>query len=367
MNILSFIEINVEQFEKNISIIRNNINGALLCLAVKANAYGHGIIEISKTAQDLGVDYLCCANLQEGIKLRDANIKLPILVLGPYLEDQIKDLIDYDLDINISSFLKARLVEKVCEKYKIKARVHLKVDTGLRRIGVRVDTANDLYKHLIANDSFNLVGIYSHLACADDKDNPFNHEQINIFTDFIKKIKPDKKIICHLANSGGVSYFENSYFDMVRVGALAYGCFLGKKTERFSKIDSIFSVKSKVSYFKVVEKNQGISYGHTYVTKNATRIVTIPIGYGDGYLRGLSNKGNVLINGKKYRIVGNICMDSFMVDALNDNVFVGDEVVLIGEQGREKIIVQEIADFCNTISYEILCSFNERLPRIYKK
>ena len=365
MNYSSWIEIDLKQFKKNLNIIRSNINNKLFCLPVKANAYGHGLVEISKTAESEGVDYLAVANLLEGIKLRKANIKLPIIVMGPFHEDQIQDLLDHDLEITISSFFKAKLVRDYCIKHNKRCKIHLKVDTGMNRIGVKPKTAVDLYKYLKDEKCFDLVGIFSHFANATDKNHLFNQVQINRFNNFIKKIKLSSNIICHLANSAAISFLPNSINDMVRVAALSFGCFEGELVEKFKDIKSIFAMKSKVSFFKIVEKNSGISYGHSYITKNKTRIVTIPIGYGDGYSRALSNKGSVLIREKKYPIVGSICMDQLMVDVFDDDIFVGDEVVLIGEQNNKKISLHEIAGLLNTITYEILCSCNERLPRVY--
>lgn len=365
LNYSSWIEIDLKQFKKNIEIIRSNIKKACFCLCVKANAYGHGIIEIAKIAENEGVDYLAVANLLEGIKLREAKIKIPILVLGTFHEDQIKDLIDNDLEITISSFFKARLLNEYCSKTNKKCKVHLKVDTGMKRIGVKPETALLLYKYLKEDKNFSLKGIFSHFACADIKDHPMNAIQIKIFEKFLKKIQPDKSIICHMTNTAALCNFEHNFYDMVRLGALPFGCSSQNLPDSFSEIKSIFSVKSKVSYFKVVEKDQGISYGHSFITKKPIRIVTIPIGYGDGYSRALSNIGKVLIRGQRFPIIGTICMDQFMVNIDKAQAFIGDEVVLIGRQQNQEISIKEIAVLCKTISYEILCSFNERLPRVY--
>ncbi|MFA6501613.1 MAG: alanine racemase, partial [Parachlamydiales bacterium] len=212
---------------------------------------------------------------------------------------------------------------------------------------------------------FILRGIFSHFACAETPNHPMNSMQYSDFDNFIKKVKPDKKVICHIANSGALCNMDNPLKDMVRLGALPFGCYSKTLPDKFSDIKPIFSVKSKVSFFKVVQKDEGVSYSHTYITKDTTRILTIPIGYGDGYPRALSNKGSVLIRGKRHPIVGTICMDQLMVDIGNDSAYIGDEVVLVGNQINEKIDIKEVASLCNTISYDILCSFNERLPRVY--
>lgn len=365
-NYSSWIEIDSKQFKKNLSIIKNYIGDTLLCLAVKANAYGHGILEMSKIAQDQGVDYLAVATLLEGIKLRKENIKVPIIVLGTFHDDQIADFLENDLEITISSFFKANILKEYCAKHNKKCKVHIKIDTGMRRIGVKPDTGIGLYKFLKNENCFILKGVFSHFACSEEKDHPMNQVQLSAFDYLIDKIKPDSSVICHIANSGALCNIENSFKDMVRLGTLPFGCYSKKMPDQLKDIKPIFSVKSKVSFFKVVEKDEGISYGHTFITKNQTRIVTIPIGYGDGFPRFLSNKGQVLIRGKRYPIVGTICMDQFMVDIGDDEAFIGDEVVLIGNQQNEKIEILEIANLCETITLDILCSFNERLPRVYK-
>ena len=347
----SWIEVDLGQFRKNIEVVRRYIGKALYCLPVKANAYGHGLTEIGRAAEAAGVDYLGVAHLQEGIELRDAGVKIPILVFGAIHEDQIDDLIEHELEFSISSKLKADFVAKRCDG---KCRVHLEVDTGMHRTGVRSSTAIELMRHLRDLKVFDVVGIYSHFATTGDA---FAEKQMERFQALLKEpIFQEQKLIRHIANSSGIMHFP--VLDMVRPSLITFG--YGELG-----VSPCFALKSKVSYFKVVEKGEGISYGHTYVTKKKTRVVTVPIGYGDGYRRALSNRGHVLIRGKRYPIAGTICMDQFMVDVGDDDIFVGDEVVLIGKQGSEEILLTEIAELCDTIPYEILCQFNNRLPRVY--
>lgn len=349
----AWIEIDLVQFKKNIAIVRQQIGSKLFCLPVKANAYGHGICQISKAAVEAGVDYLGVSCLAEGIQLRRAGIGIPILVLGAIHEDQIDDFSRYNLEFTISSRFKADLVAKAAQK---KCRIHLEVDTGMQRTGVRCSTALQLIQYLREQPCFEVVGVYSHLASADHPDDPIAKKQLASFFELVQHPHFDG-LICHIANSGGVLHFPTSHQMMVRPGLISFG--YGALTS------PCFSLKAKVSYFKVVEKGEGISYGHTYVTQKRTRIVTIPIGYGDGYRRALSNKGSVLIRGKKYPVVGAVCMDQFMVDVGDQEVYVGDEVVLIGKQGREEIALEEMANLCDTIPYEILCAWNDRIPRYY--
>lgn len=367
MNHPSWIEIDLSQLRKNISTIRSYIGSSLFCLVVKANAYGHGLCAIGKAAQEAGVDYLGVAHLQEGIQLRKANVSLPILVLGAIHEDQIYDLIDYNLEFTISSKFKAELVAEKCKEMRRKCRVHLEVDTGMQRTGVRVSTARELFPYLKTLENLEVVGIYSHLATASGPQDPLAVKQIDAFRALIEDpILKNMPLIRHLANSGGTAFFPESHLDMVRPSLITFGYPPENCPELLRAIAPCFSLKAKVSYFKVVQPGEGVSYGHSFVTDKQTRIVTIPVGYGDGYRRSLSNRGSVLIRGKRFPIRGTICMDQFMVDVGDQEVYVGDEVVLIGKQGNEEISLKEIAHLCDTIPYEILCLLNDRIPRIYR-
>jgi alanine racemase len=279
----------------------------------------------------------------------------------------VEDLIHFGLEFSISSKYKAEIVAKNCEPAKKKCRVHIEVDTGMQRTGVRCATALDLFQYLKSKECFEVVGIYSHLATADQPSDPVAERQINQFHELLgHPLLGEHRWIVHMANSNGVIHFPQAHLGMVRPGILAFGYVPPNADERWRGIAPCFSLKSKVSYFKVVEKGEGISYGHTYRTAEKTRVVTVPIGYGDGYRRGLSNKGSVLIRGKKFLISGAICMDQFMVDVGSEEVYVGDEVVLIGRQGDAEISLLEISQLCETVPHEVLCLLNDRIPRFYK-
>lgn len=362
----AWIEIDLKRFASNIAIVKKAIGDARLCLPIKANAYGHGLVAIAKAAVAAQVDYLGVAHLQEGIQLRDAGIVTPILVLGAIHEDQIADLLRYDLEFSLSSPYKARLVADRCEQHEQIARVHIEVDTGMRRTGMRAATAMQLYDELKQKPWFKIIGVYSHLATGNSATDAVALQQIDEFNSLLSNPPfADENIIRHLANSSATQYLPASYLDMVRPALLCFGYKAENAPEIFSAIAPCFSLKARVAYFKIVEAGEGISYGHTHVARTRTRVVTIPVGYGDGYKRALSNRGEVLINGKRYPIVGTVCMDQFMVDVGDDSVFVGDEVVLIGRQGEEEITVGDLAKLCDTIPYEILCMFNDRIPRNY--
>lgn len=362
----SWIEVDINQFRKNISLIRKHIGSTLFCLPVKANAYGHGLCAMGKVAEEAGVDYLGVAHLQEGVALREAGVRIPILVLGAIHEDQILDLLHFDLEFTISSKFKADLVAERCKKGGKRCRIHIEVDTGMQRTGVRCSTALALFQHLKELNCFDIVGIYSHFALADHPDEPFALKQLTSFHSLISNpLLQDTPLIHHIANSNGTIFFPQAHLDMVRPSLLAFGYFSKELPANLQGIAPCFSLKAKVSYFKVVGKGEGISYGHSYITPKQTRIVTVPLGYGDGFRRSLSNQGSVLIRNRRLPIVGTICMDQFMVDVGDEEVYVGDEVVLIGKQGDQEISLNEVARLCGTIPYEVLCFFNERIPRIH--
>ncbi|HXW60430.1 MAG TPA: alanine racemase [Myxococcota bacterium] len=362
----AWIEIDLKQFKSNLLLLKKALPYVRICLPVKANAYGHGLCAMAKAATEVGVEYLAVAHLSEAIKLRQASINTPILVLGAIHEEQIADLLSYELEFSISSSFKAMMVAKKCQLLKKRCRVHLEVDTGMRRTGMRPETAAKLFSTLKNDPYFDVVGIYSHLASGAHANDPIACSQIKAFKTLVSSPPfSELSLLCHLANSSGTLNFPEAYFDMVRPALIAFGYVPEEVPQQFRALSPCFSLKARVSYFKVVEKGEGVSYGHSYIAPKRSRIVTIPVGYGDGFRRELSNRGFVLMRGQRFPIVGAICMDQFMVDVGEHSVYVGDEVVLIGRQGDQEITVKEIASLCNTIPYEILCLFNERIPRIY--
>lgn len=360
----SFIELDSLQLIKNIEIIKNIIFPTKFCFPVKANGYGHGLFEMAKIATEAKVDYLAVAHAKEALFLREKGIKGDILVLGAVLEEQILPLIEEGCEFSVSSPYKAQLIKKQLENSSLKAVVHLEVDTGMQRTGMRPETALSLFNELLDNDSIEVKGIYSHLAMAQQPEDPFTKRQIEAFTllaDHLKSLSPS--ILCHLANSAGLLYFSKSHFSMVRAGFLTLGYFPSHQPEKFLEIKPCFSLKSKISFLKWVEEGKGISYGHAYITNKKTKIATVPVGYGDGYRTEYGKRGEVLIKGKKVPIVGVICMDQLMCDVTDLDVEIGDEAVLIGKQGDQEILINEMAKRADISPYEVLASFTQRLER----
>jgi alanine racemase len=287
-----------------------------------------------------------------------------VLILGAIHEEQIEKCLDFDLEFSVSSRLRATQVAAICAQKNKVAYVHLEVDTGMRRTGMRPETALALFQEIKSQECFNIRGIYSHFATADGPNDPFALQQMAAFNALRHQVGLDgKNLIWHLANSGGVSYYPDSHFDMVRPGLLCYGMTSDGRDD--PTLQPLFSLRAKVSYFKVVQPKLGISYGHTYSTQEQTRVITIPVGYGDGYVRQLSNKAPILLRGKRHIVSGNICMDQFMVDIGQAESYVGDIATLVGEQEGKAITLWDLARLLNTDPREVLCLFNDRLPRRY--
>lgn len=333
---------------------------------VKANAYGHGLVRVGLHLQAQGVEHLGVAFLEEGIALREAGVRVPILVMGGIFGPQAAQLIAHDLEITVSSLAKLRQVEAAAEALGRPATIHLKIDTGMERIGVHSYHAGPFIEAAVASRWCRVKGVYSHLACADDPGSAMTARQLERFLEacaHFERIGAPMPIR-HLANSGGVLHFPRTHLDMVRPGIALYGVLPDPASRATVDLRPVMSLVSQVVYFKVVPAGQPVSYGATWAPGADTRIVTIPIGYGDGFPRSLSSRGDVLIRGRRHPIVGRICMDQFMVDiGPQGTAYNEDEVVLIGRQDGESISCESIAANAGTIPYEILVGLNGRIPR----
>lgn len=342
--------------------------GVPVMAIVKANAYGHGLVPVARHLQAIGAQRLGVAFLEEGIALRRAGITLPVLVMGGIFGPQAGQFIEHDLEITVSSIDKLRQVEAAAEALGRRAAIHLKVDTGMERIGVHSYRAGPFIEAALASRCCDIRGIYSHLACSDEPDSPATARQLERFLEacahFDRLGAPMP--LRHLANSGGVLHFPATHLDMVRPGISLYGVLPDASARPPVALRPALSLVSQVVYFKVVPAGEPVSYGGTWAPARDTRVVTVPIGYGDGFPRALSSRGEVLVRGQRKPIVGRICMDQFMVDLGPDGTaYNEDEVVLIGEQGGQRIRCEDVATAAGTIPYEILVGLNGRIPREY--
>jgi alanine racemase len=334
---------------------------------LKANAYGHGMVEVARHVVAWGADYLGVAVLEEGILLREMGIQTPILVLGGILGDQTPLFLQYNLALTASSVEKLEQIDQTAEAMGVRAHVHLKIDTGMERIGVHYYNADSLLEASLNCQHIEIEGIYSHFANADAADLQSARLQLERFQEvlqfYVRRSLPMP--MRHMANSGAVLQLPESYFDLVRPGILFYGVYPSPEVQRTIQVYPALNWKSRVVYFKVVPPNTPVSYGWTWQTDHQIRVLTVPVGYGDGYFRSMSNKAQVLLNGNKYPQIGLICMDQIMVNIEWDSAYNGDEVTLIGEMGDKTITVEDLAEWAGTIPYEILTNINTRVPRIY--
>jgi len=361
----TWAEINLNNLSHNFHQIKKLISPQTkIMVTVKADAYGHGLIPVSRKLVSEGVDFLGVASIDEGIKLRQAGINAPILIMGMILKKDIEPLFKYSLTTTISDELLPEALNKQAKIFRKPINVHIKVDTGMGRIGILHSDAEKIIKKIHKMKFINIEGLFTHFPFADtNKD--FTLHQINLFENLIRRLKKDGINIplVHAANSIGLINYKRSHFNMVRPGLVIYG--LHPTDNLKLNLKPVLSLKTKVVFMKKLPSGYGVSYGHEYITKKNTKIVTLPIGYGDGYPRNLSNLAPVLIRGKRFKISGRICMDQIIVDVGGLNVKIGDEVVLIGSQGRRKITAEELSNLCGTIPYEIVCGLGSRIPRIY--
>ena len=362
------VVVDLDALQANLAALRQHLGPQKKILAVlKANAYGHGLVPVAKLYQALGVHMLGVAYLEEGIRLRKQGITTPILVLGGIVGEQIPLFLRHDLTLTASSVDKLRAIDRAAEATGIRAKVHLKIDTGMERIGVHWFNAEGLVQASLKCQHVDVNGIYSHLANADEQDLSRARTQISRFESVIDiyrqaGVAPPLR---HLGNSGAVLQLPDAHFDMVRPGLLLYGIAPSEHLQHIIPVRQALRWVSRVVYFKVVQAGEAVSYGSTWAPDTMTRIVTIPVGYGDGYMRAMTGSAEVLIAGKRYPVVGRICMDQVMVDIGWDSAYNGDEVVLLGAQGSEAIRAEELATWAQTIPYEVLTAINTRVPRTY--
>ena len=363
----TFIDIELSAISHNFSEVKRFVGSSRIMAVVKANAYGHGLIECSRHFEKLGADYLGVALVEEGIELRREGIKSPILVFGGIVGGQIDQYLKHDLDLTASSIDKLNAIDAIAAKLGKKARIHIKIDTGMRRIGVRPESAKALIEAALRAQHCSLVGVFTHYANADVADVALTQEQLTVFKSCVQDLKrAHPEVMLHTANSAGMLLGSENHLDMVRPGLALYGITPAPHLAGRLNLKPALSLHSQLVFFKVVKSGQGVSYGHTWHAAQDTRVVTVPIGYGDGYQRALSNKTHVLIRGKRYPNVGTICMDQMMVDVGQDSAYNGDIVTVIGREGVEEITVNELAEKAGTIPYEIFTGLNLRLPRRYK-
>jgi len=369
----TWAEINLGYLRQNVREVRKRVGADVKVLVtVKADAYGHGYDRISRTLVEEGVDYLGVANVVEAIQVRESldngGRAIPIMILGPNLPDEMDVIIDNGFIPIICSEHEAELYNSKAASAGKRIPVHIKIDTGMGRIGIWKEGCVEIIQRICTLSNLIIEGIATHFPSADEEDLTFSERQIEEFNSIISELESHGISIPtrHTANSGALLNLDRSYLNMVRPGLVIYGEFPSSHVREALPVKPILSWKTRVVFLKDVQPGRTISYGRTFTVEKPMRIATLSIGYGDGFNRGLSNIGNVLIRGKLSPIIGNITMDQTMIDVTHiPDVQLGDEVVLIGTQGDRSITASQIASTLNTIPYVILCGISKRVIRKY--
>lgn len=364
------VEVNLSRLRQNFYKIRDAVAPAKMMPILKANAYGHGLVRIAGLMQELKADYIGVAVLEEGLLLRESGITMPILILGGVFGNQIPYFIQNDLTITASSIAKLKNIDEAARDMRKKAKVHLKIDTGMERIGVHYYNAEEFIRCSLECSHVEVEGIYTHFANADAADLAYTILQVERFKQVLshyEHLRSDRPPLIHAANSGAILQAPDSFFTMVRPGILLYGVYPSADALRTIDVKPALAWKSRVVYFKVILPDHPVGYGSTWRSDAPVRAVTVPVGYGDGYLRSMSHRAQVIIRGKRYPVIGAISMDQIVVNINNDSAFNNDEVILVGESGATMITSEDLAEWAQTIPYEILTNINTRVPRTYSE
>ncbi len=362
----TWAEIDLAAIRHNIELIKNLTESKIMAV-IKANAYGHGVEKVSQLCMEMGVTYLGVATLDEALHLRKQGITLPILIFGYVAEEYFKEVIENNISVTVYNSNYAENFSVSAQKLGKKAIVHIKIDTGMGRLGFNSGLkAVEQIKEIAKLPHIECEGIYTHFATADQLDKGFVLQQLADFNQIVAELKlegVDFKLK-HAANSAAILDFAPSHLDMVRAGIMLYGLHPSKEVFNHNLIPAL-RLKSKITLVKEVAAGTTISYGRTYACNKTTKIATVPIGYADGYSRILSNKAWGLVRGQKVPLVGNVCMDQAMFDVSKvKEVREGDEITLLGRQ-EDGITADDLADIMGTINYEVVCSISARVPRIY--
>jgi alanine racemase len=359
----TYLEVNLSQLKKNLEAIRAHVDPAKVMPMVKANAYGHGMDGVALFIEPY-VEYIGVALVEEGIHLRELGLRKPVLVAGATLPEQIPLFAEYDLTLTGSSSDLLDIAEDVSRSTGTRIKTHLKIDTGMERVGVREYEAEPFILKSSAYRHLDIEGIYTHLANSELADRTYSLMQLERFQqvlDLYDRHSLPVPSLRHVCNSGGILNLPEAQFDMVRPGVLFYGVYPGDEVDRVIDAKPALTWRSRVSYSKRTRPGRPISYGSLWQAEAEGGIVTIPCGYADGYFRRMTNRAQVIIHQKKYPQVGRICMDQFMVNVGDDDIKVGDEVILLGGG----IVAEDLAQWTGTNEYEVMTNISARVPRVY--
>lgn len=358
--------IDLNAIGSNVAAVRKLIGPRRDLMAViKADAYGHGASEVGGTALESGATCLGVALPEEGEELRSHGINAPVLVLGMIHPGEVFKVVQARLEQTLCTLETAEALDQAARASSMKINVHVKVDTGMGRIGVNPHEAVEFVHRISRFKNLHLKGVFSHLPCADEPDKTFTRSQIQLFRNLLREIEASgiQIPLKHLANSAGIMNFPESHLDLARPGIMLYGLSPSARMDHSVTLKPAMTLKTRIAYVKQVPLGTPISYGHTFSCHRPMRVATLPVGYGDGYSRGLSNRGYAMIRNTRAPLIGRVCMDMCMFDVTDmEDVQPGDEAVLFGN----KPTVDELARLLDTINYELVCAVGKRVPRIYK-
>lgn len=363
-------EIDLDAIKYNIDSIKRRVDTKELIAVVKADAYGHGALDVSKTLVENGATKLAVAVITEAMELRHGNINTPIMILGYTPLEFAADLINYDIEQTIFDLEYAKKLSEIALNLGKKAKIHVALDTGMGRIGFLINdnSLNEILK-ISSLKGLEVVGIFTHFATSDESDKNYSNKQYKKFTDFNEKLisKGVNIPLKHVSNSGAIIDMPNTYLDGVRAGIVLYGYYPSEDVLKQNlDLKKAITIKTQVAHVKILDKNEYVSYGRKFKTERKSIIATLPIGYADGYSRALTGKAKVIINGKFAPVVGTICMDQCMIDVTDiGDVHVGDEVIVLGKDKDLKFDADDMAKAMGTINYEVLCMIKQRIPRVY--
>jgi alanine racemase len=364
------LEVDLDVLAANYRAIAAHVAPARVMPILKANAYGHGLVEVARLLEEVGAPSVGVAYLEEGVRLRQHGVRLPVLVLGGIIGSQIPRFLEHDLTLTASSVDKLRAIDQQAAALGRTAAVHLKIDTGMERIGVHWYSAGSLLEESLRCRHLRVEGVFTHLANADGPDLGHARLQLERFAEVLsfyerRGLPPPLR---HAANSGAILQLRESHLDLVRPGILFYGARPSPEVPNPVPVAQALRWLTRVVFFKVVQGGNPVSYGSLWSAPALTRVITLPVGYGDGYVRAMSGKAQVIVRGERYPVVGRICMDQVMVAIGADSAWNGDQVVLLGagdDGGAAPIGIEEMAAWAGTIPHEVLTSINTRVPRVY--
>ena len=363
----TYLEVDLARLRQNLENIRAHVRPAKVMAVVKANAYGHGVDEVAPYLAPYS-DYLGVAIVEEGIHLRDLGVQKPILVMGASLQEQVPLYAQHDLTLAVSSMELLEAADEAARTAQTRLKVHLKIDTGMERTGVHEYEARPFIEKALGSRHLEIEGIFSHFANAEAADLMHARLQLERFQEVLglfERLGAPLPALRHIANSGAILQLPESHLDMVRPGVMLYGIYPGREAKRTVDVQAAVTWRSRVSYSKITRPGRPVSYGSLWEPEEATRIVTIPCGYADGYFRRMTNQAQVLVNGKRYPQVGRICMDQFMVNVGNDEAQIGDPVILLGRaDDGNAISADDLAEWAGTNEYEVMTNISARVPRV---